>query len=166
MHPWCHCSIAPYEDSEEYDAWLDFLEQGGTTAEWDAFGKTDWKKTDMVNQNPLANIGESSKIIVHRSLGAAAKRYEVKMLDSAGHTKLAENQEITGQAFAGKGTSKEIRVRYILESRYHIPADEWKKVSGRGYVIVDGKKRLAELHWYEAEDEIYEMKIKRYLDEG
>lgn len=27
MHPWCHCSIAPYEDSEEYDAWLEKLSE-------------------------------------------------------------------------------------------------------------------------------------------
>ena len=34
MHPYCRCSIAAYEDSEDYDAWLDFLDKGGTTEEW------------------------------------------------------------------------------------------------------------------------------------
>lgn len=34
MHPMCHCSIAAWEDSEEYEEWLDFLDKGGTTAEW------------------------------------------------------------------------------------------------------------------------------------
>lgn len=34
MHPRCHCSVAAYEDSEDYEKWLDFLEQGGTTEEW------------------------------------------------------------------------------------------------------------------------------------
>lgn len=34
MHPNCRCSTAAYEDSEEYEAWLDYLEQGGTTEEW------------------------------------------------------------------------------------------------------------------------------------
>lgn len=33
MHPRCHCSTAAYEDSAEYEKWLDFLEQGGTTEE-------------------------------------------------------------------------------------------------------------------------------------
>lgn len=103
---------------------------------------------------------------MYRSFGAAAKKYQVKLVDSNQHTRLAENQTITGKTFAGKGTDKEIGVRFKLESDYHIPADEWKKVSGKGYVIVDGKKVLAELHWYEADGEVYEMKVKRYLDEG
>lgn len=34
MHPNCRCSIAAYEDSEEYEAWLDYLDKGGTTEEW------------------------------------------------------------------------------------------------------------------------------------
>ena len=34
MHPLCHCSIAAWEDNEEYEEWLDFLDKGGTTAEW------------------------------------------------------------------------------------------------------------------------------------
>lgn len=36
MHPRCHCSTAAYEDSTEYEKWLKFLEQGGTTEEWEA----------------------------------------------------------------------------------------------------------------------------------
>jgi len=35
MHPHCRCSTAPYEDSAEYDAWLDHLSAGGTTVSWD-----------------------------------------------------------------------------------------------------------------------------------
>ena len=35
MHPNCRCSTAAYSDREEYEEWLDFLEQGGTTAEFE-----------------------------------------------------------------------------------------------------------------------------------
>lgn len=35
MHPHCRCSTAAWEDDAEYDAWLDHLEQGGTTEDWD-----------------------------------------------------------------------------------------------------------------------------------
>jgi hypothetical protein len=35
LHPNCRCSIAPYEDSAEYDEWLDYLDNGGTTEEWE-----------------------------------------------------------------------------------------------------------------------------------
>ena len=34
IHPGCRCSCSAYEDSDEYEAWLDFLANGGTTEEW------------------------------------------------------------------------------------------------------------------------------------
>lgn len=34
LHPGCRCSSSAYEDSKEYDAWLDFLANGGTTEQW------------------------------------------------------------------------------------------------------------------------------------
>ena len=36
MHPNCRCSVSAYEDNAEYEAWLDFLDKGGTTEEWEA----------------------------------------------------------------------------------------------------------------------------------
>jgi SPP1 gp7 family putative phage head morphogenesis protein len=36
IHPHCRCSVAAYEDSDEYEEWLSFLEKGGTTAEFEA----------------------------------------------------------------------------------------------------------------------------------
>lgn len=41
MHPHCRCSVAAWEDDEEYEAWLDFLEKGGTTKEWDSMDAAD-----------------------------------------------------------------------------------------------------------------------------
>lgn len=35
MHPHCRCSTAAYIDTDEYEAWLDHLDQGGTTVAWD-----------------------------------------------------------------------------------------------------------------------------------
>lgn len=43
MHPNCRCSCSAYEDSKEYEEWLDFLSKGGTTEEYNklkAAGKT------------------------------------------------------------------------------------------------------------------------------
>ena len=45
LHPLCRCSTAAYSDRKEYDAWLDYLENGGTTAEWEASGKAKWEKS-------------------------------------------------------------------------------------------------------------------------
>ena len=45
--------------------------------------------------------------------------------------------------------------------------DSIQKLRGEGFVMVEGKKRKAELHWNEA-DEIdrFEFKVNRYLDES
>ena len=40
MHPNCRCSTSAYEDSEEYEAWLDYLDKGGTTEEWEKLKKS------------------------------------------------------------------------------------------------------------------------------
>ena len=36
MHPNCRCSIAAWEDDAEYDAWLDYLANGGTSESWNS----------------------------------------------------------------------------------------------------------------------------------
>ena len=101
-------------------------------------------------------------IIVGRSLGAASKNYPIKLPDG-NHGKVLEGTEITDiVVFAGKGTSHPLRVSKQLEEMYHIPADEWEKVRGTAYIRVGNQNKKAELHWYEAEGERVEMKVKRY----
>lgn len=34
MHPHCRCSTAAWEDSKEYEEWLEHLAQGGSTEQW------------------------------------------------------------------------------------------------------------------------------------
>ena len=58
-HPNCRCSIAPYEDSEEYDAWLDYLAQGGTTEEWEAHGKAKLENNRRHEKNDSKNLEKS-----------------------------------------------------------------------------------------------------------
>lgn len=112
------------------------------------------------------NDGIMKEMDVGRSVGAASKRYDVKMPGSRDHVRLAEGQTVSGKTFAGKGTGTEIREKYRLEVAYKKPADSFEKVSGNGYVVVNGKKRQAELHWYESGNEVFEMKVKRFLDES
>lgn len=151
LHPNCRCAISAYEDMDAYEAWIDAKASGefeGSFGEW---------------QNKIEKSEGNAKITVGRSVGAAAKKYPVKLLGSNQHAALAEGQGIAGKVFAGKGTGKELKDKYRLESTYHVSADEWSKVSGNGYIIMNGEKCLAELHWYEANGETYEIKVKRYL---
>lgn len=123
----------------------------------------DYKKK-YLEISPKADIMKPFR--VGKSVGAAAKNYPVKMPESKQHVKLAEGQQIVGKVFAGKGTNTVIRDRFRLESDYKIPADEWQKVSGKGFVVIKGTNKKAELHWYEARGERVELKVKRFLDES
>lgn len=68
VHPNCRCSIASWEDGEEYEAWLDYLDQGGTTAAWEQSGKAAWRKksgkaidnSDGWLMSPPVQIGDVS----------------------------------------------------------------------------------------------------------
>ena len=167
IHPWCRCTWEIVVD--DWDRWIDDYvekhsggrEQAGMIAR--RFGN---KKVDDDEEYYAPGTSYHGIITVHRSLGAAAKRYNVKLAEGNSHTRLAENQVIEGKTFAGKGTNVEIRDRFRLERDYGIPASEWEKVSGKGYIIKNGKRVLVELHWYEANGEVYEMKEKRHIDEG
>ena len=44
MHPRCHCTTAPWQDPAEYEAWLNWLESGGTTKEWEALPAEDRRR--------------------------------------------------------------------------------------------------------------------------
>lgn len=50
MHPNCRCSIAAWMDSEEYEEWLDYLDNGGTTEDWEKL-KLSKSKEFLANQN-------------------------------------------------------------------------------------------------------------------
>jgi SPP1 gp7 family putative phage head morphogenesis protein len=53
MHPRCRCSSSAYSDRAEYEEWLDFLEKGGTTEEYNklkAAGKLPKKETKPAAQ--------------------------------------------------------------------------------------------------------------------
>ena len=48
LHPNCRCSVAAWEDSEDYDAWLDYLSKGGTTENWSSYSKNLAKAIDSM----------------------------------------------------------------------------------------------------------------------
>ena len=63
MHPRCRCSTAAYEDSEDYEAWLNFLDKGGTTEEWNrsrAFAEKEESKRKYKYKDTVINTSEIS----------------------------------------------------------------------------------------------------------
>ena len=44
MHPQCHCCTAPYVEEDEYNAWLNYLNQGGRTSDWNNMSPAERQK--------------------------------------------------------------------------------------------------------------------------
>lgn len=121
----------------------------------------------VVEDDSLTTL-EKDDIHIYRSVGAKSRNYPVKAPDSNQHYKFAEGTDITGvKIIMGSGTNKPLREKYKIALRNGIKnPDEIQKLRGTGYVIINGKKRKVELHWYEAENERFEFKIKVKLDES
>ena len=65
MHPRCRCSVAAHEDSEDYEEWLDFLDKGGTTEEWNKVKLND--STDKWAEEAKRELLKSEKTLGRRS---------------------------------------------------------------------------------------------------
>ena len=81
IHPFCRCGISAYEDSEDYEAWLDFLSKGGTTEEWNrskAFMEKEESKRKYKYKDTVVNASE---------IGSA--RYRRKFSDITGENKVS-----------------------------------------------------------------------------
>lgn len=104
-------------------------------------------------------------IKIIKGVGASGKNYPIR-LPNGNHTRFIQGTDVTDvTVFAGKGTAYKIKDVKRLVAEYNIPADEWMKVSGKGWVIEDGEKQYVEVHWYQADDDFFEMKVKKYFDD-
>ena len=56
MHPRCHCTTAPYVDETEYNMWLEWLNKGGSTSDWNTMTdaeKRAWYKNKETAQGQM-----------------------------------------------------------------------------------------------------------------
>lgn len=60
MHPRCHCTTAPYVDEDEYNAWLNYLSQGGRTSDWEQMTDAE-KKAWIASPAPIENASPTSR---------------------------------------------------------------------------------------------------------
>lgn len=56
IHPGCRCSTAPYSDRKEYDEWLDYLDKGGTTENWNR-----WKNSNLAKAIDFISLVSGEK---------------------------------------------------------------------------------------------------------
>lgn len=116
MHPHCRCSTAAYSDRKEYEEWLDFLDKGGTTEEFEKLKKAkvntlltkQAKKDDIIKPNM-----ESAEM---KALDAGLKRSNVEYKEVKKHKKPLKEDEIIKDLAGGdltKGSCASLGLAYI-----------------------------------------------------
>lgn len=125
MHPRCHCSTAAYEDSAEYEKWLDFLEQGGTTEEWERLkngekeeSKPKYQYLDtVVNKKMLKssqyrkkfeNVSENTKL--NRTAWKISKRM-LEHRSGSRYEDLAFIDSVTGKSIVNENYNAESKAK-------------------------------------------------------
>ena len=56
VHPNCRCSTAAWEDNQEYEEWLDYLDRGGSTESWNNLQN----RVEIINKNPSKALEKSA----------------------------------------------------------------------------------------------------------
>ena len=133
MHPNCRCATAPWEDSEEYDAWLDYLDKGGTTEKWNATEKAKWK-SQRRHQNKLENSQNGGKIGTGRGM-ANGERMSVNHFLTE-----PEIQYITGEAEAIGIPKNKLRFNAGKRTSY---IEELDIIAIRGDILPDEESTIA-----------------------
>lgn len=124
---------------------------------------------------------EKEREVRHEGRKNAEKNVRI---EKAGKIKIVRKPDVSGDSFnrsyhgnasltvtskeitkvttiAGKGTDTTIKDVKRLINEHGSSESEWEKVSGIANVLENGRAAKAELHWYEANGQIYEVKIKK-----
>lgn len=119
MHPHCRCSTAAYSDRAEYEEWLDFLDKGGTTEEYNklkAAGKL--KVNNSVTKSEPKNdiIKPDMDDAQMKALVSGLKANNVEYREVKKHKKRLSDDDIV-KALAGgdmtRGSCASLGLAYI-----------------------------------------------------
>lgn len=165
MHPHCRCSTAAWEDSKEYEAWLEFLANGGTTEEWNK-RKTPNVYNSVTNKDAKGDIMKLPDIIIGRSIGAKAVNYDVMDFETGEMFNLVEGTRLQNvEVFAGKGSKVAYRKAYKYADKYGGNIEDWQHVKAKGVLATQEGDRAAEIHWSQCEGiGKYDFFVKRWLE--
>ena len=107
---------------------------------------------------------KSGKIpLLDRTLGRNQTVTAMGQDGSMERYKLAPGSKITdAYIFAGGPGQKPISVAHFLEGKTGIPASQWRKAQGHGVVLNAGAQKGAVLHWFEANGEMYSVKVVKW----
>ena len=143
IHPSCRCSCSAYEDSDEYEAWLDYLSKGGTTDDWNSFAKAAWKRGESIAKQDDSFAGRLS----NTELSPHASEY-----------KTYEEFWQARKDFLSKGGKESLYLDDVFAGKFDIGTG-WNGAGGTRK-IAQIENTLAELH------SIYPLNPRNSLEYG
>ena len=161
LHPNCRCSVAAWEDSEDYDAWLDYLSKGGTTEEWNRLQKAEKSVAKKFNSGIIESGARITNLFSKEADDFAEMYYKEIRSFSTDSKRIAENlgksEEDIKKVKAYLFEDKSLFDSYVGQWRRFDPdcaiAQSWQRLM-IGKDIKPHDKTLIE-------HELLEMKIKK-----
>ncbi|WP_425540022.1 hypothetical protein [Microaceticoccus formicicus] len=128
------------------------------------------ENNDKINKrkelSDLPKVLKKENLPTENFTRGSGKNYPIKFVGSD-HVKFDSDLVENITVIAGNGVSNEIRESLTLQEHYGQPKTRWQKLSGISHIRYKGKKIKAEIHWYEANGNRHEVKIKKvFKDEG
>ena len=104
MHPRCHCTTAPYVDEDDYNAWLNYLSQGGRTSDWNNMSSSERRAWSA------RNLKTDTSTMSEQSVDYAERRRQ----RLAGRNANTEGSALKTKIEVPKGTNSEA-VKQVTE---------------------------------------------------
>nr|WP_300326544.1 minor capsid protein [uncultured Anaerostipes sp.] len=120
IHPNCRCSTAAYEDSDDYEAWLDFLDKGGKTDEWNRLKKKETVPQIKLKDAALRNYNEKEINEIAKQTDELINKYVKKKSKWSGKIIVDDNAEMYGKLWnCNIVTKSETCAHIILHEQLH-----------------------------------------------
>lgn len=161
-----------YEGSElqkEAEARIAGYKKKGKASEQVRSGAQKMNDAKVLENNGKSGIIELEDIVIHKSVGAKVKNYDIIAPDTGEIYHFAEGTKIqNSEVFAGKGTKHPLHegVAEGLTEQYGGTPEKWQHCKGHGVIDFDGEERKAEVHWFQEETVgRVKFKVKEWEDE-
>lgn len=154
-HRFCNCTVDYLPgNGKKQDVWSKM---------WTNINKDDKIKTRKeFSEKPKTLIKDN--LFTDSFKKGSGKNYPIKFIGSD-HVKFDSQKVENVIVIAGKGVKTPIRDAPRLESFYKHPKNKWQKISGTTKIKFKGKSLKAEIHWYEANGQREEIKLKRIFED-
>ena len=130
MHPRCHCTTAPYVDEDDYNAWLNYLSQGGRTSDWNNMSPTERRAWSA------RNLKTDTSTMSEQSVDYAERRRQ----RLAGRNANTEGSALKTEIEVPKGTNSEAVKQVEKVIRSFEKAMSGETIDGLSVKFVSGLK--------------------------